>query len=155
MDLNFEMPKSKVYIQLDNSNRVIRCDGGYTTPTDLTDWIEIDEGYGDKYNLCQSHYFDKPLVNSDGTHNYIYENNAVREATDAEREAELATFPPIPPTVEDRVTTLEGTVTALEAQVDASDLTAIEMYEALLAQTDINDAQDLSILEIYETLGGM
>ena len=29
--------KSKVYIQIDNQGRILRCDGGYTTPSDLTD----------------------------------------------------------------------------------------------------------------------
>ena len=53
--------KIKVYIQTDNEGRILRCDGGYTTPADLTGWIEIDEGTGDKYNLCQSHYFDGGL----------------------------------------------------------------------------------------------
>ena len=55
--MEFEM-KSKVYIQIDTEGRILRCEGGYTTPADLTDWIEIDEGSGDKYNLCQSHYFE-------------------------------------------------------------------------------------------------
>lgn len=29
--------KSKVYIQTDNDGRIIRCEGGYTTPADLTE----------------------------------------------------------------------------------------------------------------------
>lgn len=36
--MEFEMPKSKVYIQTDTKGRIIRCEGGYTTPSDLTDW---------------------------------------------------------------------------------------------------------------------
>ena len=35
--MEFETPKSKVYIQTDEHGRIIRCDGGYTTPADLTD----------------------------------------------------------------------------------------------------------------------
>ena len=53
-----EIMKSKVYVQIDENNLIIRCEGGYTTPEDLTGWTYIDEGTGDKYNLCQSHYFD-------------------------------------------------------------------------------------------------
>ena len=36
--MEFEM-KSKVYIQTDTDTegRILRCDGGYTTPSDLTD----------------------------------------------------------------------------------------------------------------------
>lgn len=44
--------RSKVYIKTDENNRIIRCEGGYTTPEALTDWTYIDEGTGDKYNLC-------------------------------------------------------------------------------------------------------
>lgn len=93
--MNYELPKSQVYIKLDESNRVTRCEGGYSISNidNIEEWINIDEGYGDKYNLCQSHYFDKPLMNMNGTHNYIYENNEVREATDEEKAAELAGFP--------------------------------------------------------------
>ena len=68
--------KSKVYIQTDNDGRILRCDGGYTTPTDFTDWIEIDEGTGDKYNLCQTHYFDGGLYTNDGIPRYEWNGEA-------------------------------------------------------------------------------
>lgn len=74
--MNFETPKSKVYIQTDNDCRILRCDGGYTTPTDLTGWIEIDEGTGDKYNLCQSHYFENGLYTHDGIPRYEWTGEA-------------------------------------------------------------------------------
>ena len=52
---------SKVYVKTDDRSCIIQCDGGYSTPSDLEDWVKIDEGTGDKYNLCQSHYFDGGL----------------------------------------------------------------------------------------------
>lgn len=52
---------SKVYVKIDDQNCIVGCNGGYTTPTDLVGWVQIDEGIGDKYNLCQSHYFDGGL----------------------------------------------------------------------------------------------
>lgn len=67
--------KSKVYIKVDERNRILRCDGGYTTPSDLTDWIKIDEGTGDRYNLCQSHYFDR-LYTDDGIARYKWDGTA-------------------------------------------------------------------------------
>ncbi|MCI8284373.1 MAG: hypothetical protein HFE90_03780 [Firmicutes bacterium] len=93
--MNHELPKSQVYIKLDKSNRVTRCEGGYSISNidNIEEWINIDEGYGDKYNLCQSHYFNKPLMNMDGTHNYIYDNNEVRESTLDELAEELAEMP--------------------------------------------------------------
>ena len=93
--MNHEIPKSKVYIKTDESDRVTRCEGGYSISNidNIEEWINIDEGYGDKYNLCQSHYFNKPLMNMDGTHNYIYDNNEVRESTLDELAEELAEMP--------------------------------------------------------------
>ena len=56
---------------------VKRNEDGYITEVgsdifiqDLTGWTKIDEGYGDKYAHAQSQYFDKPLINDNGTYNY-------------------------------------------------------------------------------------
>lgn len=65
-----EMLKSKVYVMVDEGGRVTRCEGGLTTPADLTGWIQIDEGTGDRYNLCQSNYFDGGLCITDGIPRY-------------------------------------------------------------------------------------
>ena len=85
--MEFE-PKSKVYIQTDADGRILRCDGGYTTPSDLTDWNEIDEGTGDKYNLCQSHYFAGGLYTMDGIHRYRWDGSAAVLRTEEELEAD-------------------------------------------------------------------
>ena len=108
--MNFEMPKSKVYIQTDNNGRILRCDGGYTTPADLTGWLEIDEGTGDHYNLCQSHYFDGGLYTMDGVPRYRWDGSAAVMRTDEEMEADRAAIPDPKPskTVEDRLTALEA-----------------------------------------------
>ena len=73
--------KSKVYIKIDNKNRVIACDGGYTVSNikNFNEWILIDEGYGDRYNLCQAHYFDGGLYDDNNVPRYKYENNAIIE----------------------------------------------------------------------------
>jgi hypothetical protein len=44
--------KSKVYVLIDSNNHIARIEGQYSLPLDLTDWVLIDEGYGDKYNLA-------------------------------------------------------------------------------------------------------
>lgn len=85
--MEFEMEKSKVYVLLDG-NYIVRCDGGYSISNVDTDtWTLIDEGYGDKYNLCQSHYFDGGVTDIDGAPLYILDSDTVREATDEERQA--------------------------------------------------------------------
>ena len=84
------MQKSKVYIQTDTEGRILRCEGGYTTPSNLTGWIEIDKGYGDRYNLCQSHYFSGGLYTKDGISRYRWDGEQAIERTEEEIEAERA-----------------------------------------------------------------
>lgn len=90
--MEFDM-KSKVYIQTDDHSRIIRCEGGYTTPADLTGWTEIDAGTGDRYNLCQSHYFDGGLYTMDGIPRYKYINSEVILRDDSEIEADRNAIP--------------------------------------------------------------
>ena len=92
---------SKVYIRTDDQGRILRCEGGYTTPADLTDWIEIDEGVGDKYNLCQSHYFDGGLYTMDGIPRYRWDGTQAVLRTEEELEADRAARPAPPPTTEE------------------------------------------------------
>ena len=95
--------KSKVYIQIDADGRILRCDGGYTTPSDLTGWIEIDEGTGDKYNLCQSHYFVGGLYTMDGIPRYRWDGSAAVERTEEELEADRAARPEPEPTEQEQL----------------------------------------------------
>ena len=141
--MNFEMPKSKVYIQTDNDGHTLHCDGGYTTPSDLTGWIEIDEGTGDKYNLCQSHYFDGGLYTMDGIPRYKWDGSAAVLRTDEELEADRAERPAPPPTTDERIT-------ILEEQLVQADETSIALYEAQEAQETINAQQDEALMELYE-----
>lgn len=119
--MEFEMPKSKVYIQADDAGRIFRCEGGYTTPSDLTGWIEIDEGTGDKYNLCQSHYFDGGLYTMDGIPRYRWDGSAAALRTEEELEADRAAIPDSKPskTVEDRLTALEAEAEQAKADREA------------------------------------
>ena len=75
---------SKVYVQTDDQGRIIRCEGGYTTPEDLTGWVQIDEGTGDRYNLCQSHYFADGIYTTDGIPRYKLVDGQVVERTEEE-----------------------------------------------------------------------
>ena len=72
---------SKVFILIDQAGRVLRCEGGYTMSNiNGEGWVFIDEGNGDRFNLCQSHYFDA-LYNENGVCRYVYENGVVRLCT--------------------------------------------------------------------------
>ena len=119
--MNFETPKSKVYIRNDAEGRILRCEGGYTTPADLTDWTEIDEGTGDRYNLCQSHYFPGGLYTMDGIPRYRWDGSMAVLRTEDELEEDRAAIPEPKPskTVEDRLTALEAEAEQAKADREA------------------------------------
>lgn len=98
--MEFEIPKSKVYIQTDSEGCIIRCEGGYTTPADLTDWMYIDEGIGDRYNLCQGNYFDGGLYTMDGIPRYKWtgEEAMLRSEDAIEQDRASVALPEQPPT---------------------------------------------------------
>ena len=110
--MEFEIPKSKVYVLLDG-DRIVRCEGGYTTPSDLTDWTEIDEGTGDRYNLCQSHYFPGGLYTMDGIPRYKWDGTQAVARTEEELEADRAAIPEPKPSK-----TVEARLPALEAEAE-------------------------------------
>lgn len=85
-----EEMKSKVYVQTDDQGRITRCEGGYTTPADLTGWTQIDEGMGDRYNLCQSNYFHGGLYTEDGITRYKLVDGQAVERTEEEIAADVA-----------------------------------------------------------------
>ena len=93
-----EEMKSKVYVLVDEDGRILRCDGGYTTPTNLDGWVQIDEGNGDKFNLCQSHYFESGLYTDDFIPKYKLVDGKVVERTAEEIEADRAAVPAPAPT---------------------------------------------------------
>lgn len=80
-----EETQSKVYIQTDTKGRIIRCEGGYTTPADLTGWTLVEEGPPcDRLNLAQSHYLDGPLYDDQGRPRYRWDGVNIRAVEDEE-----------------------------------------------------------------------
>ena len=69
----------KVYVKVNVKNEIIKV-GSSEFIKDTTDWIKIDEGFGDKYRHAQCQYFENPLINEDGIYNYRYVNGVVKEA---------------------------------------------------------------------------
>lgn len=70
----FEQPIG-VYVKYDENGNIIEVNSDIFI-RDLTGWTKIDEGYGDKFAHAQSQYFDKPLMNENGTYNYKMEQKA-------------------------------------------------------------------------------
>lgn len=96
---------SKVYVLTDDQSRIIRCEGGYTTGniTDPGNWVQIDEGTGDRYNLCQSHYFEGGLYTDDGIPQYKLQDGQAVERTQEELEADRAAIPAPSPTAQEQL----------------------------------------------------
>ena len=130
--MEFEIPKSKVYIQTDADGRILRCEGGYTTPADLTGWTEIDEGTGDKYNLCQSHYFDGGLYTMDDVPRYKWDGEKAVLRSDEELEEDRAEISePEPPT------DLEARVASLEADAEQAALDRAALMLLLTGEEEV------------------
>lgn len=61
----------KVYVKVNDKNEIVDINSEIFIQ-DLTGWIEIDSGFGDKYAHAQSQYFNKPLVDDFGRYNFKY-----------------------------------------------------------------------------------
>ena len=111
-----QTPKSRVYVLCDSENRVLRLEGEYSLPADLTGWTKIDEGFGDKYALAQSHYLDKPLYDG-AVLRYKLVVGKVVERTAEEIEADKAKLPK--PVIPKTNAELESENAKLKQQVSA------------------------------------
>lgn len=126
-----EENKSKVYILIDSENRIIRCEGGYTMSNiaNINEWIFVDEGFGDKYNLCQSHYFDGGLYTDDGICRYVWEGDFYRLRTDEEIDADRTKL--VEP--EQKPDTLQEEINAIKNDLAAEKVKTAALEEELAA----------------------
>ena len=134
-----EIEKSKVYVLCDGEGIITSVDGGYTISNirDVAKWVLIDEGYGDKYNLCQGKYFNKSIMDDRGICRYRsypivdapsgemiarYFKDGVEyiilERTQEEMDADYVP-PEVKPTDAERISQLESEKKLLTAQVQA------------------------------------
>lgn len=93
---------SKVYIKTDDHGRVTACDGGYSTGNmgGMAGWTLLDEGDGDRYNLCQSNFFDA-LYTDEAIPRYKVVDGAAVLRSEAEIAEDAAALPPpAPPPLE-------------------------------------------------------
>lgn len=126
-----EAQKSKVYIRIDENNRILRCEGGYTMDNieNIDEWIFIDEGVGDKYNLCQSNYFDR-LYTEDGIPRYKWDGEKAILRSDGEIEVDRAKMPK-PPMTETEL--LKAQIQALSDENEFLSDCLIEMAQVVYA----------------------
>lgn len=99
----------KVYIKTDDNDLVTAINSSAFL-SDITGWIEIDEGTGDKYHHAQGNYLPKSLMTDDGIYQYKYTGGELQERTEEEIQKERDARPPAP-----EVMTLEEITAALNA----------------------------------------
>ena len=109
--------KSRVYVQTDGESRVLRLEGEYSLPASLDGWTKIDEGYGDKFSLAQSHYLEAPLYDG-AVLRYKLVDGKVVERTAEEIEADKAKLPK--PVIPKTNAELEQENKLLKAQLNAA-----------------------------------
>ena len=78
-----------VFIRVDDAGRVIEINSSEFI-SDITGWIQIDEGTGDRFHHAQNNYLEHPLVDERGIYRYKYIDQTVQERTEAEIAADGA-----------------------------------------------------------------
>lgn len=120
----------KVYVLTDKQSRIIRCEGGYTTPSDITGWTEIDEGVGNKYSLAQTHYFPEGLYTVDGIPLYKLQDGKPVERTEKEIQSDRDAIipPPAPPDTTSMIAVFSLAQMQAQALPNAQALTVPVLY---------------------------
>jgi len=89
------MENLKVYIKINSNNCVTEINSSkFITYT--TDWLQIDEGIGDRFEYAQNNYLGKPLCEmrqSTSIYIYKYVDGAVAERTAEEIQVDINNLP--------------------------------------------------------------
>ena len=79
--------------------------------TDVTEWVEIDSGLGDRFYLAQGNYFTLPIRDDRGICRYKLVNGQPMERTQEEMDADWVE--PVPePSLEEQIAQLEDELKA-------------------------------------------
>lgn len=86
--MEFENPYI-VYVKT-NSNNYITAINSSAFLSDISDWVEIDSGYGDKYHHAQGNYLPQSIYTDSGVYRYKLINNKPVECSAEEIAAQEA-----------------------------------------------------------------
>lgn len=100
---------SKVYIKTDDQSRIIEVNSDRFI-YDISDYILIDEGEGDRFDHAQGNYLEKSLVNEKGCLNYKFIDGIIQETTQEEKNMELSHRPVQPPSMDERIASTEEAI---------------------------------------------
>ena len=110
---------NKVYVLPDAENRITAINSDEFI-SDLTGWVQIDEGSGDKYHHAQNNYLPMPIADERGIYRYKLVDGEVVERTAEEMDADYV--PPVEPSADD----YEARIKALEDQLAAYENAYVE-----------------------------
>ena len=87
-------PDSDGYITAVNSSAFL---------SDVSGWVEIDRGTGDRYHHAQGNYFDQPIITDGGAYRYKLVSGKVVKCTAQEIAAQEEANRPAPQPAEESV----------------------------------------------------
>lgn len=118
--MEYKMDPYIVYVKTNSSGYITDVNSSAFL-TDTAGWVEIDQGYGDKYHHAQGNYFQKSITTEGGAYRYKLVNGAPVECTPEEIAAQEEANKPAPSpsgNLESRVSTVESDVAALTAAIE-------------------------------------
>ena len=130
-----------VYIQTDEQGRITAVNSDAFIPEDdIENWIEIDEGDGDKFMHAQGNYFPQPIMTEQGVYRYKLVKGKVKERTVKELQADIDLIPPPPPTMQEELTALKAKLAVMEgktAKLDALETDLAEVKRQVAKQIEL------------------
>ena len=115
--MEFEMPPYIVYAKTNSGGYITAVNSSAFLP-DITGWVQIDSGSGDKFHHAQGNYFEQPIMDERGVYRYKLVDGKPVERTQEEMDADYVP-PEVKPTDAERILQLESEKKLLTAQVQA------------------------------------
>ena len=146
-----ENEPTKVYIKTDSNNNITAVNSDIFL-SDLTGWIYIDEGHGDKYSHAQGHYLDKPIMTDKGIYRYKYIDNAVAEKTEEEIAEEIEQLPKPEPTANEKIEALTTAVSSMLGTELTDNIVPLQYNRFLQMQVqaaNLTDTQAMEVADLY------
>ena len=118
--MDFIQQNYEVYAKIDEKNSIIAINSSAFLD-DISGWIKIDEGLGDKYHHAQGNYFDKSIYTADGVPRYKLVDGKAVERSEEEIEADKPEPSAPQPTINDLIKENELLKAQIQAQSDRND----------------------------------